>query len=293
MSANVTKGHRGFMYLKKTTATAGAEFQIPYTSVTVMNPTNDTYIPSVNRTSGPSVVVRGVPTPGISVRVVPMEGWFTKANLDLMFITEDATINDTPDWSVKLLETNGPQIDIANLKWGALSITHSSSGNMLGVELGGICTTLAGTALSGTAATVAGTTFGPASVQYGAAPAAAISHVRGWSLNIIRAQAYDIFSGGPAGGTPTTGPQGVSTGQIGGTLTIDQSPNSAAVMAASGDKVRLIILKPSTGAAQVSIDCYVNLDAPVRSFTTGFGTQSNTYTLLAPDGSVPVAFVAP
>lgn len=292
MSANVTKGHVGYMEFGIAGTPATGVIAVPYMSASPMNPSNDSYMPSVNKSVGPSIVVRGIYTPGITVRTIPLESWFTHTNLTAMFVTGDGNY-DTTAYAAHLVEPGGAELKIGGLRWGALSLTHSAAGGMLGCEIGGICTTFADTSTwTGSGATVPGQAFGPAQVHY----AGTFTKVRGWSLNVIRAQAYDIFSGG-AGGDGTSGttnrtPSGTSTGQIGGTFSVEFSPATGYVAPTSGDVTIKIINSSNTNHMTISLS--LNLDAPTRTYSTGFGTQVNTYTLisLATPGVSPVTFAA-
>jgi len=261
---------------------------IPYMSASPMNPSNDTYMPSVNKSVGPSIVVRGIYTPGITVRTIPLETWFTADNLNAMFVTDDGNY-DTAEYAAHLVEPGGAELKIGGLRWGALSLTHSAAGGMLGCEIGGICTTFADASTwSGSGSIVPGQAFGPSQVNYTTA-----TKVRGWSLNIIRAQAYDIYSGGAAGTGASVNvnrfPSGTSTGQIGGTFSLEFSPTTANTIPTTS--VTISILKSDNSTTHLTISLDLNLDAPTRSYTTGFGTQVNTYTLIDyASGGSPVTF---
>lgn len=289
MSANVTKGHVGYMEIGTAGSPATGVIKIPYMSASPMNPSNDTYMPSVNKSVGPSIVVRGIYTPGITVRTIPLESWFTADNLNAMFVTGDANY-DTAPYAAHLVEPGGAELKIGGLRWGALSLTHSAAGGMLGCEIGGICTTFADTSTwSGSGSTVAGQAFGPSQVNYTTA-----TKVRGWSLNIIRAQAYDIFSGGDAGTGASVNvnrfPSGTSTGQIGGTFSLEFSPAAGYTIPTSG-ALTITLLRADNSTTHLTIGLQLNLDAPTRSYTTGFGTQVNTYTLINTSlGGSPVTF---
>lgn len=292
MSTNVTKGHRGYCQLKNVTADgtgSGNEVVVPYISASPVNPTNDAYIPSSNASSGPSILMQGIYTPGITIRAVPLESWFTPTVLNGMFTDETADY-DTSLWAAKLVELGATDIKVGGLRWGALSISHAAAGNMLGVELGGVCTTFADSTVTWAdlpaGAASYGQAFGPTQVDYNSTA----TKVRGWSLNLIRAQAYDIYSGGVAGTAATRTPSDISSGQIGGTFTLEFSPTSTNTIPGLTTPWTITIrLYTAAGALHMTLTPHLNLDAPVRTLTTGFGTQVNTYTLInRTSGGIPV-----
>ena len=290
MSANVTKGHVGYMEFGIPASPGNppsSPISLPYMAASPMNPSNDSYIPSVNKSVGPSIVVRGMYTPGITIQTIPLESWLTAANLNAMFVTADGNY-DTGEYVAHLVEPGGAELKIAGLRWGALSLAHSAAGGMLQCEIGGICTSVAdSTSWVGTGTIVPGQAFGPSQVNYNGTAA----KVRGWKLDLIRAQAYDMFSGGVAGTGTTTNrvPAGTSTGQIGGTFSLEYSPATGTTVPTTSVTIRL--LKASDASTHLTITLDLNLDTPVRSYTTGFGTQVNTYTLIDyANGGSPITF---
>lgn len=117
MSANVTKGHVGYMEFgvqTSPTVVPSTRIKLPYMAASPMDPYNDSYIPSVNRSVGPSVVVRGMKTPGITIQTIPMESWLTAANLNAMFVTDDGNF-DTATYAAHLVEPGGAELKIAGL----------------------------------------------------------------------------------------------------------------------------------------------------------------------------------
>lgn len=158
---------------------------------------------------------------------------------------------------------------------------------MLQCESGGIFTPLADTTTwPDPGATISpGQAFGPSQVTYGGVA----TKVRGWKLDLIRAQAYDMFSGGDLGTTAgNRNPSGTSTGQIGGTFSLEYSPATGVNVPTASMTITLLT---AAGATHMTITLALNLDAPTRSYTTGFGTQVNTYTLINTTlGGSPISF---
>ena len=285
MSSNVTKGFAGYAYLQKVSGSGaviyGTEIEIPYLSAQITKPENNVYPPLVNNAVSPAVYIQGKHTPGWSLSTLAKVSWFTPAFLNSLIVTPDANY-DTDLWNLMLYEAGAEKLD--GCRCGALSLSWSAAGGGIGVEMGGIGTLQDGTAVfSGTGAVDPGAMIASANIDFGGSATAAL--VRGWQLMIARPQQWDMFENG----ANVRDPRGVSTGQIGGSVAIELSAASGAVIPTDTFTVRFY--SPANGALLLTATAKLNLDNPIRPRNVGFGNKRYEYTLInASTGAVPVTF---
>jgi len=280
MSTNVIKGYRGYMYLKKIDGDGplldNEEVLIPYMEAAPEAPYNDTYMPVVNKATGPSIIVRGKITPSISVRTIAKPSWFTADLINSMLLTRDANF-DTDVFAAKLVELGESAPTVYDtFRVGGLSLSHNAAGGPLGVEFSGIAATSAGvTVFTGTGEADAGLAYDAAAVDYNSTA----ELVRAWRLNLMCPQSYDMFS------NRSRYPSGVSTGQISGTLELEFS-SKAAVVPTSTMTIRIY---DSSDVLQITLTVNLNLDVPRRIRSVGLGNKIHAYTLInSSTGAIPV-----
>lgn len=251
---------------------AGTNIQLPLLGANPVNPVNNVYASVVNRSSFPTIVVRGKKTPGVMFDVVPKSPWFTAANLNSMIGSTLAYTNtailDTAEFGLGLYEPVAAtyrQFD--GLKCATMSLSMTAAGGPIGFSTSwaGIHGDSEGVALTwpsfGGLSPSPGSGYDISNVTF---TSAAIDQVRSFRLDLVRGQGAQFFMDG------TYFAATVSSGMFGGALTIEQSP-TATVVASS--QVAITI-------GPVTFSCLVNLDAPVRAFTSSIGTIVRSFTLI-------------
>lgn len=284
MSANTTKGFRGYGIAKKAGGAGawvlGTEVNFPAIRYVPRNPLNNQYLPMVNKTSHPSIVVIGKRTPSLTVHTAMKASFCTVANLNSLIFSTDS--NGDSDEFAWLVNNGAASRKFDGCRCAAMSISANAGGGPVGFELGFLAKTAEGaTSFSGAGATDAGQLVNAAQIDFGSSPTASL--VKAWRLNVIRGQAYDFFFNG------TYYPADTSSGMLGGTFQIEVSAASATVPSSSAT-IRLFTGVPESLVLHSTWTLLLNLDEDVEDVDTGFGTLIKTYTLIDTSaGGAPVS----
>jgi hypothetical protein len=282
---NVSKEFLGYYVMKKTAGqsspSVGTQIYLPVMSVDPRNPVNNTYPGVVNRSAAPSVVVRGKKTPRIRVLSCLKASWATYVNLNSFIGGSpsylDTTQFDTDQYGIGLYE---PVMNVTRVfdgvRFSQMTVAYTAAGGPIGFALAGIGVYGDSEAASPTGfsapTTDAGQLYNTADVTISGA-----DQVRSMRIDILRGQGYMMYSDGTYYAAQT------ATGMIGGALTLEQSPTASTVPTSA---LTMQVGPASTG---VQFVCNINLDDPVREFTTRFGTIVRSFTLIdTAAGAYPV-----
>lgn len=282
---NVPKNPVGYVLMKKTaggaTPAVGTQLLIPVIATQPRNPLNNQYPQGVNKSMFTTNLIKGTKTPSIAFQSYLKTSYVTPAFLTSLIDSFD-TNQDSDTWAIYL--NDGTQSAtwsnriFDGCKCAAMQIAHSKAAGGTTIE----CAFLAQTASGSTSFTLtglnpdAGEFFNSSQVDYGGLfnidgsglAGSTADFVRGWRLNLMHGQAYNMYSNG------TLDPAAVSSGKYGGTVQLEQTP----LYAISPSSSFVVRIGPS-GSPAVTATCLVNLDEDVYDVAGGFGTLLRTYTL--------------
>lgn len=280
MSANVTHGFAGYLEGKKVSGsgTFTGQLVIPYIETITDDPSNNTYMPMVNKALGPSLFVKGKHTPSLQIRTCLMSAWATVNALKSFIITTDAN-SDTDLWAFRSYEEDTEILD--GCRCAALSLAAEASGGPVACDMAWLVTTTAGsTSFTGSGGSQFGEVYNAGQIDFGGTATADL--VRSWRMNIARPNAYDFFF------NRSYFANDISSGQAGGTFSLVQSAKAATIPSAA-ITIRLYTGDPGSQTLAMTLACNINLDTKRRARNVGFGMVERYYSMIdTAAGGVPV-----
>jgi hypothetical protein len=274
--ANRPKGTAGALFLQKISGSGavanGTQYYIPVTGVQISDPENVAYVPMMNKDMFLANAVKGQRTASISFQTLLKSSYCIPALFASLTGSFDSG-NDADIWAICVLDgsTGGAWTTtiLDGCKLMGMSISHSAAGGGIGVGFSFLAQNASGTtSFTTTGNPDAGFMLDSSMVDYGGSATADL--VDGWNINLMRAQAYDQFTN-----PGLYIPAGISSGQLGGTLTLSQSP----LYSISPTATFTIRLGPN-GSPLMTITNKVNLDANVRNLGPSLGSHRREYTLV-------------
>ena len=301
MSANTSKQFIGYVIGKKTGGTGspavGTYLYIPITGLRPRDPENNQYPAMVNKTAFPSVKILGKRTPSLEWSTYLSSSWATSAILTSLIASFDANNDaDTWAWFVNDGTTGGTWSNrvFDGCKGVALSLAASASGGGIGVNFGCIAQSAQGTtSFSGsTYSTDAGLRYDVSNLDYGgnftigggAGTGTTADLVRGWRASIIRGGSYDFFFNG------TLYPAATSSGMMGGTFQLEQSPLYS-VSPGTSAVIRIGAASGGVVTPSITMTLKMSHDEDVLDLDAGFGDLFRGFTLIDTSaGGANIAF---
>lgn len=286
MSANITHGFLGYQVMRKTSSGGGsiaqdAEIVVPYIRAGEVSPSNDQYVPMVNKSDGLSTIVRGLATPSCDLVTCAKGSWFTAAWVSCQIIAVDSNF-DVDTWAFKRVEDDGTVI-IEGARCVGLSISWQNNGTSpIMVNSSYLCKTLTGSqSFTSTGSIDAGDMLTSYSSDYGSGPSATLCE--GGTINILRPAAYEYYT------VKQVAPSNINSFMIGGTVSLRQSVRAATVPSSSLS-LRLYTGVPGAQTLLMTFTIDLNLDVAPRTRSVGPGIVERTYTMIDnAAGGVPVA----
>lgn len=295
----------GYLVGAKIGPTGSAQMIVPASSARPRNPYNNAYMPSINNTQYPSLVVQGKRTPSLYWQACYKYSWVTAANINSWLFNQ--TAGDTDTWSWGLYQATAGimrrydyakcmQFDMGQSAAGGpincstawdVALAQDASSDPLAASLQGVGLAPSGvTSWNGynfptwtTPTTDPGQLANVAQCSW-----SGVNQVRSWRATLIRGQMPANF----IDGTPFAAD--ITSGMFSGVLTIEQSPSASSVISSTGTPVLTI---GTTGLGGIGITFIVSADDLVQSKESAFGTVVRTYSLIAlSTGGNPCTVVA-
>lgn len=269
------------------------------------NPINNLYIPVVNASGYPSVVVVGMRTPSVTLQAClkpfivgsPNKGWCNAGLLNSLISV--GTDQQTDRFAIRFTDdTSTPRI----WDWSrcdTIRITGDASGGPIMVTLGFKCRfgnaesenpyaltfisgNQPGTSPSGSFTTPvsdAGTLPGNSDWDFNNT----LSDVSSFSLTLMRGQRWRARAGVVSNAVSTGRvmyANDIDSGQFSGVLTVVQDAGASTIVAGAGT-IQLRLNTSYTGAnGGILITCTINEDNYVYPVESAFGTLTTTYSLI-------------
>lgn len=283
MSSNISRGFLGSVIMQKISGSgamgSGTSNQviIPVFSFEPRDPYNYSYPPLVNKLAYQNTTVLGKRTPSANLATAAKASWFTSTILNSLIVTPDAN-GDTDVFAFSDDSNTGTTRIYDACRCAALSLSGRNGGGPINVEGGFLVKSAQGTTTFATTVTDGGALISGCAVDFGSTATATL--VRAWRLNLIRGLNYDMWVDNTQYADDT------SSGMLGGTLQLEQSPK-ATVQPSATVTLRFATTIASTTKI-VNIACALNLDEDYQPHVNAVGNLVKTYTLLTTTTNAPI-----
>lgn len=275
-----------------TVSSAFTPIVVPALRVQPRNPLNRKYLPSINRSSYPTQRIQSKRTPHIALDGAFKPSWTTSLLLNNLLQTLNVN-GDTAMYSIGLYQATAGLFrswDFA--RCSQIELSGDATGGPIHITMDFLScggeSELAGGTLNGFVAPTFATSSlvvdpgeltNVTQVTWGATPT--VTQVHAWTLTIVRAQTFQFFDDG------TIFPADVTSGQLSGVLTVEQSPNAASILSTGGT------LQIGSVGAGVIFNFLLSEDDLVQEKQSGLGTVVRTYSLYdAVNGGNPIVITA-
>jgi hypothetical protein len=280
---NVVKPFLGRVVLRKLAGTgpmaAGIQVVLAHCGATPKNPTNSTLLAGINGRDFPAGVVAGKRSPTLAITAVVRAGIdFTADLINSLMLSTDG-YGDTDVWAVLLDDLNTQEV-WDGARCTELQLKQAAKGGPVALRIGFACmygesenpgtafpltTFSAGTSAVGSATDVTKIAFGGGA-----------DLVSAFALDLRRQQTHIYYDDG------TPFPSGISSGPLGGSVTLTQGVKRTASWDTAGS------VNIGTAGAGVQLAFQLDLREDMRDFQAQSRVSVRTYQILSHDGSAPV-----
>jgi hypothetical protein len=287
MSTCAVKDFLGYAALKKISGsgaiTAGTQVNLPVTLVQPRNPMSISFPDVINSSAYRTVSLLDKKLPTLSLTTYVKSNWLSANLLNSLIVTLDGGY-DTDVWSIAVASEDKTTHVWDDARCSALRLSQSSYGGPLQMSLDFVATygdsekSSPATFTTPTAPST-GSLIDVAHVDFNNTA----SQVRGWTLNITRAQTPVYFIDG------TYYSACIASGPLLGMLTLTQSA-SAVTVPSTAATIRIYTnpAMPPSGA-KVTISMQLQLMELLRDYTPDLGVATRNYQLVSL-GAQPVSF---
>ncbi len=259
-------------------------FVMPAAAARPRNPLNNQYMPAINATSFPSIVVQGVRSPTITLASFWKPSFATATLMNGLMLNRDSNGN-TDLWAIGLYNATAntwrvydgcraTQLDLSAAATGGpitfqvsfdavqASGDGEDSSTTPGYQTPTSFTSVSKVTDAGQATPVSRVNFGGTADQ-----------VRSWRLSVVNGQMAQHFFGNGSG---TAYANSIDSAATSGVFTLEQSPTYTTRPSTAGT---LNIPGPTTGTG-VSWNLLLNLDESTQDKGTGMATRVAAYSLI-------------